>query len=315
MVLAINSLRASAISMKWCFSCGDKSFHRTFHPQTRTCRSGYLLGWAVASRSNAESKQFRWMHCPPFLKYVARTVAMSFAYVCLLVTDMGRIMSMMCPSGDSARSSLRFESISASGPSFPQPAVATLLRERPSPRCHPLGPCSRPTPSRAAASRRPARTAFGCRRGLSTRGCHPARARLPAPAPRPAPWRPTLSARRWRDSLSSVFFSRMFSSSSRAIRLRTVVCPACIPKNICPRKSFCCFGAWGKTIPTNFLNCSRNLYAAVLPFMSASFPWFLPPRIIRVSPKGSHFIFRNVHILPQAPNGAEFLPTWCTASI
>ena len=55
------------------------------------------------------------------------------------VTDIGRITSMMCPSGDSVWSSFRFESISANGPSFPQPAVATLLRESASPLRLPSG--------------------------------------------------------------------------------------------------------------------------------------------------------------------------------
>lgn len=69
----------------------------------------------------------------------------------------------------------------------------------------------------------------------------------------------------------------------------TVVCPACIPKNICPRNSFCFFGTWGKTIPTNLLSCSRNRYAAVPSFTAASFPCLLSPRIIRDSSRGSHF--------------------------
>lgn len=107
------------------------------------------------------------------------------------------------------------------------------------------------------------------------------------------------SARRWRDSLSSVFFSRMSSSSARAIRPGTVVCPACIPKNICPGNSFCVFGTWGKTIPTNLLSCSRNRYAAVPSFTAASFPWLLSPRIIR-----KPLLFPKAHISRHSRNRA-----------
>ena len=51
--------------------------------------------------------------------------------------DMGRITSRTWPSGASARSSFALESMSAVGPSCPQPAVAELLRAMRSPAWRP----------------------------------------------------------------------------------------------------------------------------------------------------------------------------------
>lgn len=59
---------ASAVFKKCNCSSRERSFQKTFHPQTLTCRSGYFSGCSMASRKVFESKTFSMTLCPPLAK-------------------------------------------------------------------------------------------------------------------------------------------------------------------------------------------------------------------------------------------------------